>query len=184
MASLNASFRFTPIPLLVLAVGCASGSGGQLATGMPGSIGGAEIRVDETAPAVLAFPGATVDDVWKALPATFRALGIPASVMDATAHIYGNARVTETTVAGRSTRDLFRCGDDASISPSQYRVQFGISGQPRKAGTSGVELYVQTTAFGRFVSASRTGTTHCVSNGEIEKKMKEQIDIQLALTGK
>jgi len=183
MPALQPSPRFL-ITLVVLAAGCASGSGGQLGTGLAASVGGSEVRVEETAPAVLAFPGATVDDVWKALPATFRALGIPASVMDAAARIYGNGRVTETTVAGRSTRDLFRCGDDSSISPSQYRVQFGISAQPRAVASGGTELYVQTTAFGRFVSASRSGSTHCVSNGGIEKKLKEQIDIQLALAGK
>ena len=146
-------------------------------------MGGSEVRVDETAPAVLEFPGATVDGVWKVLPAAFSALEIPASILDARAKTYGNARVTETEVAGRSTRNLFRCGDDASLSPSQYRIEFGISAQPRPAPTGGVQLFVQTTAFGRFVSASRTGTTHCVSNGSIEKRLQEQIEIELSRGG-
>jgi len=171
------------LPLLVLAAGCAAGPSGRLGTGLPASMEGSEVRVDETAPSVLEFPGATVEAVWKVLPAVFSILEIPASVLDADARLYGNGRVTETRVAGRPTRDLFRCGDDTSLSPSQYRVQFGISAQPRPWPRGGVELYVQTTAFGRFVSASRSGTTHCVSNGTLEKRIKEQVDIALAVGG-
>ncbi|MGD8276402.1 MAG: hypothetical protein PVH00_00185 [Gemmatimonadota bacterium] len=183
MSSKVAARPCSLLSLLVLAAGCAAGPSGRLVTGQPASMEGAEVRVTDTEPSVLEFPGATVEAVWKILPAVFSILEIPASVIDADARLYGNGRVTETRVAGRATRDLFRCGDDASLSPSQYRVQFGISAQPRPGPRGGVELFVQTTAFGRFVSASRSGTTHCVSNGTLETSIKEQVDIALAVRG-
>jgi hypothetical protein len=47
----------------------------------------------------------------------------------------------------------------------------------------GAELFVQIEAFGRFVSASRSGTTHCVSNGKLELKIEEQMKAELARIG-
>jgi hypothetical protein len=168
------------IPVVVIASGCAAGPAGQLGTGLPGSVSGPEVRIEDAPPSVLAFPGASADDLWKVLPVTFQALDIPAGIMDPGARVYGSEKVTEATVAARSTRDLFRCGADAGLSPSQYRVQFGITAQPRRTPSGGAELIVQTAAFGRLVSASRSGTTHCVSNGSLELKIKEQVDIELA----
>ena len=170
--------------LSALAAGCAPTSGTQMGTGLQGSMAGPEVRVDETLPSVLAFPGATVEDLWRVLPATFQALDIPAGVIDPEALIYGNGRVTETTVAGESTRDLFRCGSSSGLSVAQYRVQFGISVQPRNVEGRGAELFLQTQAFGRLVSGSRSGTTNCVSNGTLEKKIQEQLEVELGRGGR
>lgn len=167
----------------IFAAGCASMTSGDVGGGMPATVGGPETRVEETLPSVLAFPRASVDDLWRVLPAAFQALGIPAGIMDPQARVYGNSSVTETTVAGKATRDLFRCAASSGLSVGQYRVQFGISAQPRKALDRGSELFVQTLAFGRLVSASRSGTTHCVSNGTLELKLKEQMDAELARIG-
>jgi len=167
------------LSLLAVSAACAPVSSGELSPGLQGTVSGSEVRVDETLPSVLAFPQATVDDLWKALPAAFQALEIPAGIVDASARVYGNGRVTETTAAGESTRDLFRCGAGSGLGVSQYRVQFGITAQPRPVLNGGAELFVQIEAFGRLVSGSRTGTTHCVSNGSLELKIKEQMDIQL-----
>ena len=173
----------SPVPLLtgwillsVFAAGCA---GGQLGSGLQGTAPGPEVRVDETLPSVLAFPRASVEDLWRVLPAAFRALEIPAGIIDPGALIYGNGRVTETSVAGRSTRDLFRCGATSGLSRGQYRIQFGISVQPRKVEGGGAELFLQTQASGSLVSGSRSGTTNCVSNGTLELRLKEQMDIEL-----
>ncbi len=165
---------------LLVQVGCAPATGGPMGTGLPATASGPEVRVDEALPSVLAFPEATVEELWKVLPAAFRALGITAGVTDADALVYGNGRVPETTVAGRSTRDLFRCSAGAGLSLGQYRIQFGITAQPRRVRTGGSELFVQTAAFGRFVSASQSGTVYCVSNGALEGKIKEQAEAELA----
>lgn len=170
--------------LTAFVTGCAPTVGGQISTGLQATAAGNEIRVDETLPSVLLFPYATVEDLWKVLPATFQELGIPAGIIDDGALIYGHGRVTETTVAGRPTRDLFRCGAQSGLSLEQYRVQFGISAQPRKVEGGGAELHVQTEAYGRLVSASRSGTTHCVSNGELEMAIKEQVEILLGGGGR
>jgi hypothetical protein len=171
------------LPLLVLASGCAAGSTGQMGPGLPATVSGSEVRVEGTLPSVIAFPQASVDDVWKVLPAAFQALGIPAGIMDAGAMVYGNQNVTETKVAGQSTRDLFRCSASSGLSVGQYRIRFGISAQPRKMATGGTELFLQTTAVGRLVSGSRSGTTQCVSNGTLDLKIREQIEIELARIG-
>ena len=168
---------------LVLTAGCAAGSGGQMGTGMAATMGGSEVLVDETLPSVMAYPQANVAAVWKVLPAAFRELGMTAGVLDAGNLVYGNDRVPETTVGGKSTRDLFRCGAGSSLSVGQYRVQFGITAQPRPASAGGTELFVHIEAFGRMVSASRSGTTHCVSEGDIELMLKGQVAIELARIG-
>lgn len=160
--------------------GCASASSAPMGSGLPASAAGPEVRVDEALPSVLSFPGATVQELWRALPAAFRAVGMTAGVVDAEALVYGNGRVTETTVAGRPTRDLFRCSAGSSLSLGQYRIQFGITAQPRPLRTGGAELFIQTVASGRSVSASQSGTVHCVSNGSLESKIKEQVAAELA----
>jgi len=86
-------------------------SEGRLEVGL-----GAGWLADEYAAAGIPFERASVDAVWKVLPAAFQALGIPGRVMDAGALVYGNDKVTETTVAGRATRDLFRCGATSGLS--------------------------------------------------------------------
>ncbi len=175
--------RLTVALLPILAAGCASMTSGDVGGGMPATVGGPEARVEETLPSVLSFPEASVDDLWRVLPGAFQALGIPAGIIDARARVYGNGTVTETSVAGKATRDLFRCAAGSGLSLGQYRVQFGISAQPRAAIDGGAELFVQTVAFGRMVSASRSGTTHCVSNGTLELKLKEQMDAELGRIG-
>lgn len=170
--------------LSVFAAGCAPIPGGQLGTGLQGTMGGSEVRVDETPPSVILFSEASVEDLWRALPATFQALEIPAGIIDPGALIYGNGRITETRVAGKATRDLFRCGANSGLMMDQYRVQFGISAQPRRVPAGGAEIFVQIQAFGRLVSASRSGETHCVSNGTLELKLDEQMKIELARIGR
>jgi len=144
---------------------------------------GPEVRVDEALPSVLDFPRTTVEDLWRVLPATFQALGIPAGILDAGSMVYGNDRVTQTTVAGKATRDLFRCGSQSGLAVGSYRVEFGITAQPRKTPDGGAELFVQTLAAGRLVSGSRAGVTHCVSDGTLEAKIKEQVAVELARRG-
>ena len=183
MSATPSAHLATLFPLLVLAASCAPGPSGQMGTGLAPTVSGPEVRVDEPLPSVLAFPQASVEDLWKVLPATFQALGITAGIIDAGGLVFGNGRVPESTVAGRSTVDLFRCAASSSLSVGRYRVQFGISAQPRKMASGGAELFVQTTAFGRMVSGSRSGTTHCVSNGTLEMKIQEQVETELARIG-
>lgn len=178
-------FRFARalVLLVFLLFGCAGGTGGEIGPGPAGSFSGPEVRVDETLPSIMAFPYATVESVWRVLPAAFEALGIPAGVIDPSARIYGNGVVRETSVAGRPTRDLFRCSAGSGLSLGQYRVQFGIAAQPRPMADGGTELFLQIEAFGRRVNASQSGTTHCVSNGILEMRLKEQVEAELARIG-
>jgi len=132
---------------------------------------------------IIKRPGGLFPDLWKVLPATFEALDIPAGILDARNLVFGNDRITKTRVAGESTRGLFRCGASSGLAVSQYRVEFGITVQPRAVPDGGVELFMQTAAFGRLVSASRSGTTHCVSNGTLEQKIREQVAVELGRIG-
>lgn len=169
--------------LLVLvagfAAGCAAGSGEHVGSQLPASASERDVRVDAALPGVLAFPDAGVDEVWRVLPATFQALGIPAGVLDLQNRVYGNERVTESRVADKPLRDLFRCGSESSLARTQYRIQFGITAQPFPTRGGGAELRLQTAAMGRAVSASATGTTQCVSNGTLEMRIQEQIEAEL-----
>lgn len=91
--------------------------------------------------------------------------------------------MTQTTVAGKATRDLFRCGSQSGLAVGAYRVEFGITVQPRKTPAGGTELFVQTLASGRLVSGSRSGVTHYVSDGTLEAKIREQVALELARRG-
>lgn len=169
--------------LLVLiagcAAGCAAGSGEHVGSQLSASTSDRDVRVDAALPGVLAFPDASVDDLWRVLPASFQALGIPAGILDARNRVYGNERVTESRVADKPLRDLFRCGSESSLARTQYRIQFGITAQPFPSGSGGAELRLQTAAMGRAVSASASGTTQCVSNGTLEMRFQEQIEVEL-----
>jgi hypothetical protein len=155
----------------------------------PVSLGSAKGVMFQRFPSLLQVSGDTVMSAMpsahlrKLLPATFRALDIPAGIIDARNLVYGNEKVTETTVAARSTRDLFRCSAGAGLSLGQYRIQFGITAQPRRLPSGGAELFLQTAAFGRLVSGNQSGTTQCVSNGVLDLKIREQMDIELARIG-
>jgi hypothetical protein len=165
--------------VIALVAGCAAGSGEHVGSQLPASMSDRDVRVEAALPGMLAFPDATVEELWRVLPATFQALGIPAGILDAPNKVYGNQRVTESRVADESLRDLFRCGADAGLTRTQYRIQFAITAQPIPVRGGGAELRLQTAATGRAVSASRSGTTQCVSNGTLEMKFQEQIEIEL-----
>ncbi|HEX6135539.1 MAG TPA: hypothetical protein VFZ24_16325 [Longimicrobiales bacterium] len=172
----------TAAAMLVLSISCAPTSPpGLSGTVPPRGVAGDVVRVDEAAPSILAFPSARADELWLALPVAFERLGIPANVMDRGARIYGNPKVTSSTIAGRPARSLFRCSEGGAgvASMAQYRIEFGIAVQPRPVADRGAELIVQTQALGRIVEASRSGTIHCVSNGELESRMKEEIEAEL-----
>jgi hypothetical protein len=165
--------------LLLLASGCASGSPEYVGTPLQGSVSERDVRVDAALPGVLVFPDASVDDLWRVLPATFQALGIPAGILDAQNRVYGNERVTESRVADKPLRDLFRCGSGSGLTRTQYRIQFAITAQPHPSGGGGAELRLQTAATGRAVTASASGTTQCVSNGTLEMRFQEQVEAEL-----
>jgi hypothetical protein len=144
-------------------------------SGMSGSVA----RLDDAAPSSLVFKNATAAEVWKVLPAAFNALKLEAGILDAANRIYGNQKVVESTIARQPVYDLFRCAAGSGLSANDYRVEFGIAAQPRKLVDGGTELLVQISAFGRITSPSRTGNTHCVSNGSLERALDYQIQAEL-----
>lgn len=171
------------MPLLVLAAGCASGSGEYVGSQLAASGSETHNRVDAALPSNLAFPDATVDDLWRVLPAAFVALEIPAGVVDARNLVYGNQRVTEQKVADEYLRNLFRCASGSSLSGTRYRFEFGITAQPITSPGGGTELRIQTAALGRAIRGSSSGTTQCVSNGKLEEKIRGQVLLELAKIG-
>lgn len=148
----------------------------------PAGVSGNEVRVGAPPPSIIEFPYHTTEAIWKALPAAFAGLKIPAQVMDARGLVYGNARVTVSSVDGSPLSALFRCAN-AGSGPSgatALRIQFGITAAPRPAGPEKSELVVHTTAFARNVDSSRSGNVNCVSNGQIETRLKQQLLAELA----
>jgi hypothetical protein len=173
------------LSVVLLAVACApatTGGSTEAVTSVATS-GGSTVRVDQADPSAMTFREATVDDVWKVLPAAFAALRIEGAVMDPAAKVYGNPKVIMSTIARQNVRDMFRCGAEG-LSMADYRLEFGIAAQPRKIVSGGTELSVQTTALGRSTSASRSGNTHCVSNGRLELALEKQIRVELDRIGK
>jgi hypothetical protein len=170
-----------------LAAGCAPATKGEVddvsGARARGTVSGSTVRVDESPVSILVFPGADMEDVWKVLPASFSALGIPAGVMDASNHAYGSQLVKVTKIGDRRVEQLFRCAAGEGLSAATYRVEFGIVVQPRKLAGGGTELTVETAALGRMASMGRAGNTHCVSNGLLEKQLQSQIETELDRAG-
>jgi hypothetical protein len=173
-------------PALAVAAGCAAPQTveGDNTVATPGSVTGETVRVDAADPTALEFEDASPEDVWKVLPTAFGVLRIPSGILDERSRVYGNQKVIISTVQRTPIRDLFRCGADSGLSLSDYRIEFGITAQPRGLVKGGTELHIQTTALGRLTSPSRTGSTNCVSNGKLEQMLHRQIEIELEKIGK
>jgi hypothetical protein len=161
---------------LALATGCATGAGGAGGSPVHASISPDDARVDVARPGMLTFPNATVDDLWRVIPAAFQALGIPAGILDPANRVYGNDRVTEQRVADRPLRELFRCGSGGGLTRTTYRIQFGITAQPFPRRDGGAEVILETRATGRAMSANASGTTQCTSNGRLEMAFQETLE--------
>jgi hypothetical protein len=162
------------IAFSVLLHGCATGSG-HVGSDLAADVSGDQARVGAPTPGVLEFPNRTADDLWRALPAAFSALGIEGGVIDPRARVYGAYQVGTSQVAGKPLRDLFRCGSESSLSGRQYRIRFDITAQPRTLVHGGTELTVRIVGVGTVASPDASGTTQCVSNGTIETQLKQAL---------
>lgn len=172
----------TGVTLLMLATACAGTPAGVGVTTPPAGISGNVVRVEEARPSILEFRYIQAEDIWAVLPNAFRALGITGGVMDPTDRVFGNPQIRATTLAGQQTRNMFRCTNEGSGpgSVTQYRVEFGIAAQPRAVEEGGSELIVRIQAVGRLTDSSRSGVIHCVSNGTIERRLKQQVELEVA----
>ena len=174
------------VSVLLLAAGCAAPQtvDGDDSVAPPGAVSGETVRVDVAEPTLLEFRNASAEDVWKVLPTAFAVLRIPSGILDERSRVYGNQKVIVSTVLRTPIRELFRCGAESGLGLSDYRIEFGITAQPRALVKGGTELHIQTTALGRLTSPSRTGSTNCVSNGKLEQLLHRQIEVELEKIGK
>ena len=170
-------FLLTGVVLLVAVAGCAAGSGEYVGSQAPAAISGQDVRVEGERAGIMTFPYSSVDELWRALPAAFQTLGIPAGILDGPGRVFGNYRVTETRVDGRPLRELFRCGSGSGLTRTQYRIQFAVTAQALASRDGGSELRLQWSATGRGVSASASGApVQCVSNGQLDMRFQEVLE--------
>ena len=162
--------------LLMALAGCGAVAPG-MSPGAPSGVTGSEVHLDRAEPSTLTFRSATANDLWRVMPTVFQDLGIPAAVIDARSRIFGNPNVRLSSIGGQRVLSMFRCTNEGTgmASTTQYRVEFGIAVQPRPAA-SGAVLIVDVQAMGRLTDPARSGTVHCVSNGVLEKMLRERLE--------
>lgn len=172
--------------LLLVTAACAANPPLPGDASPPAGISGDYVQVEAARPSIIAFPNSSADDLWAGLPATFEGLLIHGGVIDEEQRVYGNMDVKSQRIAGESVRSLFRCASEGA-GPSlvtQYRIEFSIAAYPRPLRSGGAELIVQTQASGTSVDGARRPPVYCVSNGSLELKIRQQMEVVLDNMGR
>jgi hypothetical protein len=124
--------------------------------------------------------GASVEQIWAALPAAFEGLGIESGVVDAAGHVYGNpaARATRR-IAGHDASFYLDCGLDplGTRRADKDVLQVTALAYPVPAGQTTSTLVVQVRG---LASQPSTGTrSDCISTGRLEQRIVEAVKAAL-----
>jgi hypothetical protein len=171
--------RVAMLGLALALAGCASpgAAGPEAMSGITTSRTDAEVRTQAPPPSRLEFPKISPDSLWKLVPKAFDYLGIKAGVLPTGTRVYGNYAIVMSSITGDPVRPMFRCSNETGPSTTaQYRIEFDIAASPVMRSAGGSELVVQIRATGASMDASRSGKIDCLSNGNIEKKLKAQLE--------
>lgn len=137
---------------------------------------GLEVHVRNDEAAVTGTVDAPLERVWAVLPEVYRDLGIPAGVLDADSHAFGNQRVSVTRVGGERVGAFVRCGNEGAgpSAANGYRTRLSVvTALQRDGGKTTVATRVGGT--GSPVEGTSTEAVACVSNGRLEERIARMI---------
>lgn len=115
---------------------------------------------------------ATVDDVWRALPAAFDSIGVPVGRLDLGNKLIANDGLKIRQRLGKvSLSRYIDCGQ-TQIGPNadSYEVYIILAVQARAASTTSTALTTTFEALSRPIAFSQ-GYSRCTSNGSLEAKL-------------
>lgn len=175
--------RFAALGLLTLFAACSSAGAGAAPTpGGPTRVistgDGAYVQLAQDTRGTSVQVAASPEQVWAALPAVYKELGVEPGTVDPASWTFGNARfVASRRFAGEPMANLLRCGSTATGAPisSTYRIRMSLLThlQPAPEGKTEVSTLVQATA------SSNEGVSNdpvvCASTGALEERIATEL---------
>jgi hypothetical protein len=119
---------------------------------------------------------ATVEQVWRVLPAVYEELGLPVRQMNSSTHVIGNPGFSARRQIGRVplTR-YFDCGRTQDRpSAETYELQISVLTQVQRGESEGSILSTSLQATARPVNFP-TGAVQCTSTGALEARLAEAV---------
>lgn len=123
---------------------------------------------------------ASVDNVWRALPAAFDSIGVPVGRLDAGNKIIANDGLKIRQRLGKVLLSRYIDCGQTQIGPNadSYEVYIILAVQVRAAGPTASSLTTTFEAQSRPIAFSQ-GYSRCTSNGSLESKLLAAVKAQL-----
>ncbi len=166
-------------------IGCASAAPVVTSppTGLPASVTGDEtvnVRLAPESDAMQSVIKADQEKVWALLPDIYEKLGIGGQVLDGEARRFGTQKFTSRTIGGMRINELVRCGNDAAgPSGGMYRTNLSIVTSVEGRIDGNTSIFTQIEGYATPAEGTSTEPVRCVSNGRLEKKIRELITERL-----
>ena len=169
--------------LALLLAACASASGPQVqqsvgtstVVGDQSGRGQVNIAVDKVAiGGALPF---TVDAAWKALPSSYKALGLSIEFTDEKTHTVGHPRITARSTLGDARMSTYlRCGEGiAGAFADTYRIRMNIRTQLSRVAGDSTMVQTVVAATATPVQGAASGTVECTSTGMLEQAIRRRL---------
>ena len=137
---------------------------------------GVDVRITADRRVSQNFFDASLDEVWEALVATYKQLGIPVPATNHAGWRVGNPRVQVRRIGDERMSRFFECGQASMGRPraDQYDVTFSIFSRLQQAADGRTVLLTEVDGSARPRSVS-TNPVHCSSKGTLEKRIADLV---------
>ena len=154
--------------------GAGSSEGSQTITRVTSP--GVDVRITADRRVSQNFFDASLDEVWEALVAAYKQLGIPVPATNHAGWRVGNPRVQVRRIGDERMSRFFECGQASMGRPraDQYDVTFSIFSRLQQAADGRTVLLTEVDGSARPRSVS-TNPVHCSSKGTLEKRIADLV---------
>jgi hypothetical protein len=119
--------------------------------------------------------------VWTAVLQSYPELGLTVSAIDSEAGLVGVLDQRVRTIDGRSVANYFNCGGDFGNNASSFDVFVTVRTQISAQGANGTLM--RTDAVAHAKSLTHRTEVNCLSKGNLERKIADEIRKRSASTG-
>ena len=119
----------------------------------------------------------TVAQAWKALPSTYKALGLTIEQSDERTHTVANSRITARSTLGDARLSTYlRCGDGiAGAFADSHRIRMRIRTQLSRVSADSTVVQTVVEANATNVQGTSSNTTECTSTGMLEQAIRRRL---------